>query len=60
MGRRLSRCLVMVRVVSSEDLALTAVLAMVVMACGPPPSSSLTREALTHRVDDVSSGGYGS
>jgi hypothetical protein len=56
-GRRLDQCLVMVMAVSGEAATLMTVLTVVVIMCGPPPSSSLTREALTHRGDGVSSGG---
>jgi hypothetical protein len=50
---------VTVRAVSGEALAPTAVLAAVGTTCGPPPSSSLTQEALTCRVNSASSGSYG-
>jgi hypothetical protein len=59
MGRRLSRCLVTVRVVSGKALTPTVVPGAVVTMCVPPPSSSLTREALTCWVDGVSLGSYG-
>jgi hypothetical protein len=58
-GRQLDQCLVMVRVVSGEALAPMTLPTVMVTTCGPPPSSSLTREALTHRGDDASSGGCG-
>jgi hypothetical protein len=59
MRRRLDQCLVMVMAVSSEAPAPMTIPTVVVTTCGPPPSSSLTREALTHWGDGVSSGGYG-
>jgi hypothetical protein len=59
MGRRLDQCLVIIMVVSGEAPAPMTIPTVVVTTCGPPPSSSLTREALTHQGDDVSSGGYG-
>jgi hypothetical protein len=58
-GRRLDQCLVMVMVVSGEAPAPMTVLTVVVTTCGPPPISSLTREALTHWGDGASSGSYG-
>jgi hypothetical protein len=58
-GRRLDQCLVTVMAVSDEAPTPMTVPTVVVTTCGPPPSSSLTREALTRRGDDTSPGGYG-
>jgi hypothetical protein len=55
-GRQLGRCLVTVREVSGE----ASVPATVLMMGSPPPSSSLTEEALIWRVDSASLGGNGS
>jgi hypothetical protein len=60
MGRQLDRCLVMVRVVSSAALVLVTVPVMVLTMGSPPPSTSLTQEALIHRVDGASLEGNGS
>jgi hypothetical protein len=59
MGRLLNQCLVMVRVVSGEAPEPTTVPTLVVTTCGPPPSSSLTQEALTRQANSTGSGGYG-
>jgi hypothetical protein len=55
MGRWLSRFMETVGAAPSVALALAAV----AMTGGPPPTSSLTRQALIRWVDGVSSGGYG-
>jgi hypothetical protein len=55
MGRRLSRFVETTG--ATPGVALTP--AVVVTMGGPPPSSSLTREALIRRIDGASSGGYG-
>jgi hypothetical protein len=52
-GRQLGQCLVTVRAVSGEAPAPMAVSVAVVTMCFPPPSSILTREALTCRVDGI-------
>jgi hypothetical protein len=49
-----------VMVVFGEAPAPLTVPMVVATTCGPPPSSSLTREALTHRGDDAGLGSYGS
>jgi hypothetical protein len=55
MGRWLGRIFKTVGTVSSVALA-----PVVVMTGGPPPSSSLTEEALIRCVDGMSLGDYGS
>jgi hypothetical protein len=49
--KQLDKCSVMVMAVPGEAPAPTTVPMVVVTTYGPPPSSSLTREALTHRGD---------
>jgi hypothetical protein len=49
-GRQLGQCLVTVRTVSGG----ASVSAMVLTTGSPPPSSSLTEEALIRRVDGAS------
>jgi hypothetical protein len=60
MGRRFNQCLVTVMAVSGEAPAPMTISTVVVTTCDPPPSSSLTREALIRQGDDAISGGYGS
>jgi hypothetical protein len=59
MGRQLSWFLKTVGAASGVASALTMILAAVVTMGSPPPSSSLTREALIRWVDGASLGSNG-
>jgi hypothetical protein len=59
MGRRLGRCLAMVRAVSGEAPALRMALAVVVAMGDPPPNNDSTWKDSVHQVVSMSLGGNG-